>query len=192
MKRKFNTHYLIFGFFFVLITGCQQEEIKPQEVNLIPDAFYDLESLESEKAIDLDHDGVFATDILSETNTITEPTFFKNKERYFAELKTVIYNWTDQPRFYDQQIDVWLPYTNVIQDSDGNFLYTDYGFTGLIASYKFDKVKNSIQVISNAGQGAEVISAQLYEDVLTLKIKQYYYTNDWEILNLTGVYKKRK
>ena len=175
---------------FLILVGCQDEDVKPEEITFDRDGFYDLVSLTADQLVDLDRDGSFSSDILVETRTITEPTFFKNIEQYFVELKTEVYDWT--PRFYHQQIVAWLPYTGVVEDSNGNYLHTEYAYTNVIATYKYSKVKNLITITSNYGNGAAVVSAELIDDVLTLKIRQYYYTTDWEELNITGVYKKRE
>jgi hypothetical protein len=151
-----------------------------------------LVSLQSEHAVDLDRDGNFLSDIIAETRTLTEPTFFKNNDNFYVQLKSEAQIWPDRPIFYDQQINLRIPLTYVIVDDQNNFLYTDYAFANLVATYKFSKNTNQITVSNGNSRNGIILSAAINESLLTITFKQFYYTTDWEELTIIGSYKKRK
>ncbi len=190
MKKLSSALYYIF-LIYVLLCSCKDNDVEAEKISFELDGLYDLISLTSTLAVDLDHDGILSTDILAETRTLTEPTFFKNRDRYYLELKTDVYDWTGQPRFYDQQLIVRAPLTGVVYDSDDNFLYTDYASTMLLSTYRFNERTKQIVITNGANPDGIILSASSIENGLLVSFKQWYFTNDWVSLTLIGEYKRR-
>src|SRR5258705_5039437 len=118
----------------VFIAGCHHEEVVPKEeyYSSILDGKYDLVSLTSETAVDLDHDSIFSMDIVAETHTVSEPNPpVKCMECYFVELTTEVNDF--DPKLVNQKFFLWAPNATIFSDVDGNYLYTDYGCEGLLA-----------------------------------------------------------
>jgi hypothetical protein len=145
---------------------------------------YDVISITCDYPIDLDRDGKQSIDLLEETHEAI------NASRYYTEFKTEIYHWT--PDFYDQQIDLWIPFTHVFQDETGNFLDVQYSFTNLLATYRFDETTGQVSILGNLGNGEVVGGRLISEDTLFIQFKAYFYsTKGWETLPLNGTYKRR-
>jgi hypothetical protein len=185
MKNVFLKRLFIIVIGALLFSACTEENVKPTEEapSLKLDGKYDLVSLTSTVAVDLDRNGISSFDILAETDEA------KNINRYFLELSTVVYNW--ETKYYDQIIDVWVPYTNVISDEQGEYLNSGYGFTKLLANYRYAEETNKVEVWNNLGEG-EVLSVEVVDDsLIKVTFAQSYYTKDWVELTITGTYKRR-
>jgi hypothetical protein len=165
---------------------CRNDAIKPHAPppSTKLDGVYNVVSIVCDYPIDLDRDGAISKDVLAETHEAV------NASRYYIELKTEIYHW--DPDFYDQQIDVWIPFTHVFRDEKGNFLDVQYSFTNLLATYRYDEATGLMSIRGNLGNG-EVIGGRLIsKDTLLVQFKAYFYsTKGWETLPLTGIYKRR-
>lgn len=185
MKSTLYKPYFSLILFVMIVSGCNSDEASQEPYPSTKlDGFYDLISMNSTTAVDLDHNTIFSTDIMMETHEQG------NMSRYYTELNTEIYDWPGQPKFYHQRIFLWAPYTNAFFSDHGEYLYSEYGQTNLLAKYSYSEKTNTIDIRDNLGNG-ELISAQLSEDVLTIKFIQEYYTKNWEPLTIVAVYKKR-
>ncbi len=175
---------IIFVVLFML-QSCNKEIPETQEYySMKLDGTYDLISLEAHSVVDLDMDQNYSVDIIKETHQ--EASISK----YFVELTTEIKYW--EPIFYNQNIYLWAPYPNVFSDEDGNYLYTDYGFTGIAAKYRYYEETNDIEIFDNWGEG-EILSAKVEGDtLLTITFKQMHYTIDgWGSITMDGRYNRR-
>jgi hypothetical protein len=89
-KFQFYTTLILFQ---ILYFSCQKEDPEPEKVfSLKLDGIYELISLHSATAVDLDFDGE------SNTNIILETHEEDNIDRYFLEFNSVRYDW--DPVFY--------------------------------------------------------------------------------------------
>ncbi len=171
--------------------SCKQEEITPNEdyvfanVSRKLDGIHDLVDMTSETAVDLDRDGNSSRDILSEANE------WKNSRRYFLEFETV--DIDGNSNLFYQKMFLWVPFTHVIADLQGNYLYTGYSYTNLAARSRFHERENRIEIKNGSlGQG-EVLSALVKNDesISVRFIQRYYTTKGWENLMINATYKKR-
>ncbi|SHG63481.1 hypothetical protein SAMN04488109_1169 [Chryseolinea serpens] len=166
--------------------ACQDKDVNPAEVppSTKLDGTYDVVRITSDYPVDLDRDGSLNVDLLTETQEAGRAS------RYYVEFKTEIHD--RDPVFYDQEIDLWIPFTNVFKDESGNFLDVKYGFTNLLARYRYDETTGQISIQGNLGNG-EIIGGRLIsEDTLSMQFKaDFYSTKGWETLPLTGIYKRR-
>lgn len=168
----------IFGF------SCNEEAIKNEvSYSFELDGKYRLLETASVKQIDLNFDNIFSTNTLLEANQV------ENNARYFLELESIKYNW--EPVFYDQRIFLWSPLPNVFTSPEGEYLRTEYGYTGLLAKYHFDSKKNNISVLGNLGGGTVDSVARIAFDTLKVNYRQFFFTsNGWEELSLVSTYVK--
>ena len=171
----------------LMFAACRNDEPKPPDPppSTKLDGVYDVVSIACDYPVDLDRDGILTKDLLAETHEAA------NMSRYFVEFKTEIHD--RDPVFYDQEIDLWIPFTNVLRDESGNFLDVKYGFTNLLARYRYDETTGQISIQGNLGNG-EIIGGRLIsEDTLSIQFKaDFYSTKGWETLPLTGIYKRRR
>lgn len=170
----------------LMFAACRNDEPKPPDPppSTKLDGVYDVVSIVCDYPVDLDRDGTASLDLLEETHEAV------NASRYFTEFKTTIYHWN--PDYYDQQIDLWIPFTHVFKDQAGNFQDVQYSFTNLLAVYHFDETNNQIAILRNLGNGEVTGGRLISEDTLSMQFKAYFYsTKGWETLPLTGIYKRR-
>lgn len=168
--------------------ACQDNDVKPVEAppSTKLDGTYDVISITCDYPIDLDRDGNPSFDLLAETHEASHTS------RYYLEFKTEIYDRDPDPDFYDQEIDLWIPFTNVFKDASGDFLDVKYGFTNLLARYRYDETTGNVSILRNLGNGEVVSGHVISEDTLSMQFKAYFYsTKGWETLPLNGIYKRR-
>ena len=182
MKR----YLLWLALIFLACAACTNDDAQlpdpPPSTKL--DGVYDVVSIICDYPVDLDRDGTSSVDLLAETHEA------ENASRYYTEFKTEIYHW--QPDFYHQQIDLWIPFTNVFKDEAGNFQDVKYGFTNLLATYRYDETTDQVFFKRNLGNGEVVGGRLISEDTLSIQFKAYFYsTKGWETLPLNGIYKRR-
>lgn len=194
MRKTFSLNeFLFLGFWFVAMS-CNRDQIIPKNEHhsIKLNGRYDLISMFSENAVDIDRDGIFSKDILSEIAMLPKtrhPFFPLDPSPYFLEMNTTIL--LGPPAFYDQRINLWSPYPNVISDELGTYLFTGYGFTNLFCQYKFIEEDNLIKITNGHWGQGEVLSAKINNDVLTIKFIQLHFTtNGWERLTINSTYKR--
>jgi hypothetical protein len=171
-------------FLSILGLACNDEELlKDITYSFELDGKYKLVETKSVNPIDLNFDNLFSTDILVEANEVD------NKSRYYLQLESIRYDW--DPVFYDQRMFLWSPLANVFTSSDGAYLRTGYGFTALFAKYRFDPIKNKVEITGNLGGGIVDTVERIDADTLKISYRQFFYTtNGWEELNLVSIYKR--
>jgi hypothetical protein len=186
--KKFREIFLLAVGTIAGCVACQDNNVKPIEAppSTKLDGTYDVISIACDYPVDLDRDGNPSVDLLAETHEASHAS------RYYVEFNTEIYDRDPDPDFYDQQIDLWIPFTNVFKDESGNFLDVKYGFTNLLANYRYDETTGQVSIFRNLGNG-EVVGGRLISgDTLSIQFKAYFYsTKGWETLPLNGMYKRR-
>jgi len=182
-----SKRYFLFVASIVLTcAACRNDDVKPPDLppSRKLDGVYDVVSIICDYPVDLDRDGIQSADLLTATHEAV------NASRYYTELKTELYH--REPDFYDQQIDLWIPFTHVFKDESGNFLDVKYGFTNLLATYRYDETTRQVSISRNLGNGEVVGGRLVSEDTLFMQFKAYFYsTKGWETLPLNGIYKRR-
>ena len=166
--------------------ACRDNDVKVVEP--LPstklDGLYDVVSMTCDYPVDLDRDGNTSVDLFAETHEATHAS------RYYVELNTEIYHWDTD--YYDQRIFLWIPFTNVFHDEAGNFLDVKYGFTNLLAKYRYNESTRQVTILGNLG-GGEVTGAHVFsDDSLEIYFTASFFTRKgWEVLPLKGVYKRK-
>lgn len=184
--KKLRRRFLLSVWIITSCMACQDNDVKPVEAppSMKLDGTYDVISITCDHPVDLDRDGNPSVDLLAETHEAA------NASRYYTEFKTEIYH--REPDFYDQQIDLWIPFTHVFKDESGNFQDVKYGFTNLLATYRYDETTGQVSFQRNLGNGEVVGGHLVSEDTLSIQFKAYFYsTKGWETLPLNGIYKRR-
>lgn len=178
---------LLMAMFCVALSACQEDEPKKVPPSTIFDGDYDLLGYYSEKAVDLNRDGMLSHDLLAETRDDRN-----SKHPYNITFSTIVLG-QDENVQYVQRIQIWLPYPNVFVNSQTKeYLYTAYGFTSAFADYTYSERDNTFNLIPQGGD-AKVFAASWDKEseVMSVSFKQEHYTTDWEWLTITGTYKKR-
>ncbi|AYB34320.1 hypothetical protein [Chryseolinea soli] len=186
--KKLSGRFLLSVGIVAGCVACQDNDVKPVEAppSTKLDGTYDVISITCDYPIDLDRDGNPSFDLLAETHEASHTS------RYYLEFKTEIYDRDPDPDFYDQEIDLWIPFTNVFKDASGDFLDVKYGFTNLLARYRYDETTGNVSILRNLGNGEVVSGHVISEDTLSMQFKAYFYsTKGWETLPLNGIYKRR-
>jgi len=183
--KKIKKNLLFVGMIAGCI-ACRDNNVKPVEPppSTSLDGMYDVISITCDYPVDLDRDGNPSVDLLAETHEADHAS------RYYLELNTEIYHW--DPDYYDQRIFLWIPFTNVFHDDAGNFLEVKYGFTNLLAKYRYNETTRQVTILGNLG-GGEVTGAQVIsDDSVEIYFTASFFTRQgWEVLPLKGVYKRR-
>lgn len=173
-----------------VLSACKQEEIYPNEEFVFEnasrklDGIHDLVDMTSETVVDLDGDGISSHDILLEAHE------WENSKRYFLEFETVSLDVNSNLHY--QKMFLWTLYPHVIADIQGNYLYTGYSYTNLLARSRFHEVESRIEIKNGSlGQG-EILSALLRNDgTIRIRFLQRFYTSKgWETLTINSTYKK--
>ena len=179
-------YFLWLASMVLTLTACKNDEPKPPDPppSTKLDGMYDVVSIACDYPVDLDRDGMLTKDLLAETHEAA------NMSQYYVEFNTEIYHW--EPDFYYQRIFLWIPFTHVFKDQAGNFLDVRYGFTNLLAKYRYDETTGQISILGNLGNGEVVGGRLISEDTLFIQFKAYFYsTKGWETLPLNGTYKRK-
>jgi hypothetical protein len=184
--KKIRNNFLLAVGMIVGCIACRDNDVKPVEPppSTKLDGIYDVISITCDYPVDLDRDGNFNVDLFAETHEAI------NMSRYYVEFNTEIYHW--DPDYYDQRIFLWIPFTNVFHDEDGNFLDVKYGFTNLLAKYRYNESTRQVIILGNLG-GGEVIGVHVFsDDSLEIYFTGSFFTDKgWEVLPLTGLYERK-
>ena len=187
--KKFRKSFLLSVGVIAGCMACQDTDVKPVEPppSTKLDGLYDVISITCDYPVDLDRDGNQSVDLFVETHEAIHAS------RYYVEFNTEMYDRNPDPDFYDQQIDLWIPFTNVFKDESGNFLDVKYGFTNLLATYRYNETTGEVSFRRNLGNGEVVAGRLVSGDTLFIQFKAYFYsTKGWETLPLNGMYKRRR
>lgn len=180
-----NNSYWVFCFLFFLFACGNEVELENIHSTTL-EGKYDLIRMESENPVDLDRDGNFSLDIMTEIAKST-----KIPHTYFLEISEIIYLQEPQHRDH-HQINLWAPHSNVFSDDQGNYLYTAYGLGNVISQYHYSEKANLITLKNNGGEGVMLSAKSMSNRVIRIQyIQSYYTTNGWERLTITSTYKRR-
>jgi hypothetical protein len=176
-----------FIFLFFMITSfqaCKNDSPEPEKEIVYStklDGNYDLITIYSTVAVDIDRDGISNTDMQ------VEIPVFEKKDVYYLRFYT-----TMSSARTDQYIIQYLPNANVISDLQGNFLGVSHALTNLFSFCYYQEDINKITVQSFTG-GRTILSAEVLEEgkLKIISKLNFYTTNGWELLTLVATYQKR-
>jgi hypothetical protein len=177
-------------------SGCQKEEPGPLEpVSFALDGSWDLQSMLSERPVDLDFDRSYSNDLLKEMEHVIKfPS--KNNDYHMLFESRPIEPSKEFPSGYYQIISFFHPVPTVLLDAEDKYLTTNYGLTNHEIIVWYSERKNELLKTSDEVYGKYSILNELRineDKIITIIYEQDYHTEiGWENLKITATYQKRQ
>ena len=183
MKKAF---LLIFIFYFF---SCSNEDIQNSEIDF--DGYYKIESISSNKPIDLNNDDTDSVNLLEEI-----PNYFENNSYDLVIRKLQEFN------HFELSIGFYLPVPNeYIDKSFGIFNYNRNAFFKSITPYEEVELINNnleLELINHLGEVGSIISIKKLRKIknnrIYSKLTQRFYdfkSRMWKDLEIEIVYTKK-